>query len=156
MRDNRKDRTIRYYLVSVVDACTRLAWAEVVDDLKALSVMFAALKCLNVLAAEHGVRFEALLTDNGPEVASRRNAAGHPMERLLAELGIKHRYTRPYRPQTNGKVERFWRTLNEDLLEGTTFETVAELKEELALYLLYYNTERPHQGLGGKTPLQAL
>ena len=55
-----------------------------------------------------------------------------------------------------GKAERFWRTLNEDLLEGTTFETAEELKEELALYLLYYNTERPHQGLGGKTPLQAL
>ena len=72
-----------------------------------------------------------MLTDNGPEVASRGNVAGHPVERLLAELGIKHRYTRPYRPQTNGKVERFWRTLNEELLEGTTFETADELKEEL-------------------------
>ena len=71
-------------------------------------------------------------------------------------MGITHRYARPYRPQTNGKVERFWRTLHEDLLEGTTFESVAELKEELMQYLLYYNTERPHQGLGGKTPLQAL
>ena len=126
------------------------------DDLKALSVMFAALKCLNMLAAEYGVRFEALLTDNGAEVASRGNAAGHPLERLLGELGIKHRCARPYRRRTNGKVERFWRTLNEDLLEGTTFETVDELKDELALYLLYYNTERPHQGLGGKTPFQAL
>ena len=52
--------------------------------------------------------------------------AGHPMERMLLELGITHRYTRPYRPQTNGKVERFWRTLNEDLLEGTTFESRVE------------------------------
>ena len=51
-------------------------------------------------------------------------------------------------------MERFWRTLNEELLEGTTFETAEELREELALYLLYYNTARPHQGLGGKTPLQ--
>ncbi len=75
---------------------------------------------------------------------------------MLGELGIKHRCTRPYRPQTNGKVERFWRTLNEDLLDGTTFETVEELKEELALYLLYSDTERPHQGLGGKAPVQAL
>ena len=146
----------RRYIVCVLDSCTRLAWAEVVDDLRSLSVMFAALKGINALNAEYGVRFEALLTDNGPEVASRRNAAGHPMERLLVELGIKHRYTRPYRPQTNGKVERFWRTLNEDVLEGTTFETAEELKEELGLYLLYYNTERPHQGLGGRTPLQAL
>ena len=67
------------------------------------------------------------------------------------ELGIK-RYTRPYRPQTNGKVERFWRTLNEDLLDETTFESVEELKEELVEYLLYYNTQRPHQGLGARLP----
>ena len=118
--------------------------------------MFAALKSLNLLNAEYGIRFEAVLTDNGAEAASRGNVEGHPVERLLGELGIKHRYTRPYRPQTNGKVERFWRTLNEELLEGTTFETAEELREELALYLLYYNTARPHQGLGGKTPLQAL
>ena len=143
----------RYYLVSVVDACTRLAWAEVVEDLKSLSVMFAALKSINMLNAEYGVRFEELLTDNGPEMASPTNKAQHPLERLLQELGVKHRYTRPYRPQTNGKVERFWRTLNEDLLEGTTFESVEELKEELFAYLLYYNTARPHQALDGKTPL---
>ena len=146
----------RYYLVSVLDACTRLAWAEVINDLRSLSVMFAALKSINLLNAEYGVRFEAMLTDNGREVASPTNKASHPMERMLVELDIKHRYTRPYRPQTNGKVERFWRTLNEDLLEETTFESVEEFKEELVQYLLYYNTVRPHQGLGGQTPLQAL
>ncbi len=146
----------RYYLVSIVDACTRLAWSEVVDDLKSLSAMFAALKSINMLNAEYGVRFEAMLTDNGPEMASPNNRSHHPMERMLAELGIKHRYTRPYRPQTNGKVERFWRTLNDDLLEGTTFESVEELKDELMQYLLYYNTERPHQGLGGDTPLRTM
>ena len=146
----------RYYLVSVLDACTRLAWVEVVEDLKSLSVMFAALKSINMLNAEYGIRFEAILTDNGPEVASKTNKTYHPMERMLQELGIKHRYTRPYRPQTNGKVERFWRTLNEDLLEETTFESPEELKDELLQYLLYYNTERPHQGIKGKTPLQAL
>ena len=146
----------RCYLVALLDACTRLAWAEVVGDIKSLSVMFAALKSINLLNAEYGVRFEAVLTDNGPEMASPRNIEGHPMERMLMELGIKHRYTKPYRPQTNGKIERFWRTLNEDLLEGTTFESISELKEELQQYLLYYNTERPHQGLDGKTPLQQL
>ena len=94
------------------------------------------------------------MRDNRSDLTIERNT--HPLERLQGELGVKHRYTRPYRPRTSGKVERFWRTLNEDLLEWTTFETVTELKEELALYLLYYNTERSHQGLGGKTPLQAL
>ena len=80
------------------------------------------------------------------------DSGSHP----LPQGGIKHRYTRPYRPQTNGKIERFWRTLNEDLLDETTFESVGELKQELVEYLLYDNTERPHQGLGGKSPLQTL
>ena len=74
------------------------------DDLKSLSVMFAALRSINLLNAEFGIRFEAMLTDNGPEAASRGNVEGHPVERLLAELGIKHRYTRGRRPQTNGKA----------------------------------------------------
>ena len=146
----------RYYLVSLIDACTRLVWAEVVEDIKSLSVMFASLKCINLLNAEYGIQFEAILTDNGPEVASPRKVSEHPFERMLYELGIKHRYTRPYRPQTNGKIERFWRTLNEDLLEDTTFDSVEHLKNELMEYLIYYNTERPHQGLNGSTPLQAL
>ena len=58
------------------------------------------------------------------------------------------------RLQTNGKVVRFWRTLNEDLIEGTTFETVKEFKDELEQYLVYYNEYRPHQGINTKTPKQ--
>ncbi len=146
----------RYYLVCVMDACTRLAWAEVCENIKSLSVMFATLKSINMLHAEYGVRFEAMLTDNGPEMASPKNIDNHPMERMLKELGIKHRYTRPYRPQTNGKVERFWRTLNEDLLDGSVFETAQQLKDELLNYMVYYNTLRPHQALNGKTPQQAM
>ncbi len=155
-RDLLLNSSQRYYLVCVLDACTRLAWAEVVSDLKSLSVMFAALKSINLLNVEYGIQFEAVLTDNGPEVAARTKPEQHPFERMLLELGIKHRYTRPYRPQTNGKVERFWRTLNDDLIEGTTFENLAEFQDELMQYLLYYNSARPHQGLQGHTPLQAL
>ena len=71
---------------------------------------------------------------------------------MLLELGIKHRYTRPYRPQTNGKVERFWRTLNDDLIDGTTFASLAEFRDELEQYLLYYNEVRPASGAGGENP----
>ncbi len=70
----------------------------------------------------------------------------------MIELGIKHRYIRPYRPQTNGKAERFWRTIEDDLLYETTFENDEQLKDELMQYLYYYNHERPHQGIDGKTP----
>ncbi len=118
--------------------------------------MFAALKSVNLLHGEYGVRFEALLTDNGAEMAWPNNTDNHALQRMLKELGIKHRYTRPYRPQTDGKIERFWRTLNEDLLEGSTFESVEELQEELQQYLIYYNTASPHQALNGRTPLATL
>lgn len=150
-----QDQNRTRYLVCVVDSCTRIAWAEVVEDLKSLTVMFATLKSLNILADHYDIRFKEVLTDNGPEVGTKNSSQKeqHPFERMLMELGIKHRYTRPYRPQTNGKVERFWRTVEEDLLQETTFESLDELKEELLQYLYYYNHERPHQALGGKTPV---
>jgi len=142
------------YLVCVLDDCTRLAWVEAVEDITALTVMFASLRCINQLNRRYQITFAGMLTDNGPEVgpATSRNKHNHPFGRMLMELGITHRYTRPYRPQTNGKVERFWRTLNEDLIEGTTFESWQEFKTELGQYILYYNTMRPHQALNGVTP----
>lgn len=144
----------RRYLVCVIDSCTRIAWAEVVDDIKALTVMFAVLRCFNYISQEYSIRFAEALTDNGPEFGPNNSKAkgSHPFERLLEELGVKHRYTKPYRPQTNGKVERFWRTLNDDLIDGTFFESEQHFKDELLKYIVYYNQLRPHQGLGGKIP----
>ena len=123
----------RRYLVCLIDSYSRLAWAECVEDLTSLTVMFAALRCFNHLAERYQVRFAEVLTDNGPEFGTKDSGAKdrHPFERLLVELDIKHRYTRPYRPQTNGKVERFWRTLNEDLIEGTHFESQQHFQDEL-------------------------
>jgi len=144
------------YLVCVVDSCTRIAWAEVVEDLKSLTVMFATLRCLNIIADRYDIRFREVLTDNGPEMGTKasKSKAGHPFERMLMELGITHRYTRPYRPQTNGKVERIWRTFEDDLFYETTFDSLEHLKDELLQYLYYYNHERPHQALKGKTPAE--
>lgn len=145
----------RRYLVCVVDSCTRIAWAEVVSDVQSLTVMFAVLKCLNILADKYNIRFKEVLTDNGPEVGTKNSTkkAQHPFERMLLELGITHRYTRPYRPQTNGKVERFWRTIEEDLCRHTTFDTFEHFQNELLEYLIYYNHARPHQALNGLTPV---
>ena len=148
------DRT-RYYLVAVVDDCTRLSWAEIVYDLKSLSVMFATIKSINMLNHLYKIQFEEAITDNGAEFCSTK-PKDHPFERMLIELGIKHRRTKPFRPQTNGKVERFWRTLNEDLLDETTFDSLEHLQSELQQYLFYYNEKRPHQSLNGLTPCQFL
>lgn len=145
-----KGESKKRFMVCLVDDCTRIAWAEIVDDVKSLTVMFASLKCLNILADHYELRFEEILSDNGPEFGPKgsMNKVQHPFERMLMELNIKHRYIRPYRPQTNGKVERFWRTIEDDLLRETHFENESELKEELLQYLYYYNHERHHQGIG--------
>lgn len=148
----------RYYLVCVIDDQSRIAWAELVSDIKSLTVMFATLRCFNYIKRYFDIEFEEVLTDNGPEfgIKTSTKKGEHPFERMLIEMGIKHRYTRPYRPQTNGKVERFWRTLNEDLIEGTYFEDIHHFKDELEKYLVYYNELRPHQGLNGKKPKDAI
>ena len=140
------------FIVSLVDSCSRLAWAEVVPSKKALPVMFRTLKMIDTLNHHYGIQFAEILSDNGAEFASRNNLEDHPFEAMLIELGIKHRYTRPYRPQTNGKVERFWRTLDEDVIQGATFDNIHHFAKELFEYLVYYNEMRPHQALAGKTP----
>lgn len=152
-----KGESKKRYLLCVVDDCTRIAWAELVEDCKSLTVMFATLRCLNILSEHYPIRFQEVLTDNGAEFGIRtsKQKAGHPFERMLLELGIVHRYIRPYRPQTNGKVERFWRTIEDDMLRETFYDREAALKEELLHYLYYYNHERHHQGIQCK-PVEKL
>ena len=147
-----ENSTKQYYLVCVVDSYSRIAWAEVVDDIKSITVMFSAMRIFSMISKSYNIQFERILSDNGAEFASKNNLNQHPFERMLIEMGIKHSYTRPYRPQTNGKVERFWRTIKDDLLETMVFKDVEELKERLFEYMIYYNEIRPHQSLNGKSP----
>jgi len=117
----------RLYLVAVLDSASRITWCEVVEDIQALTVMFCVLRCFNHLVDRYAIRFAEVLTDNGPEFGAgkaKNNKHRHPFERMLIEMDIKHRYTRPYRPQTNGKVERFWRTIEEDLIEEATYDSL--------------------------------
>jgi transposase InsO family protein len=145
------------YLVGVIDDYSRLAWVEVMDDKKSLTVMFAVLKAFNILKKQYGVEVDVVMTDNGAEFGSgkdARNKDGHPFERLLAEMQMKHTYTQPYRPQTNGKIERFWKTLNEDFIEEALYENTQDLKNELIAFLVYYNEHRPHSAIGNVPPVK--
>lgn len=144
-----------HYVVCLIDACSRIAWAEVVASKKALPVMFKTLKMINTLHQRYAITFTDILSDNGAEFAARANPHEHPFEAMLQELGIRHRYTRPYRPQTNGKAERFWRTLDTDLIEGTTFTDIEQFTRELLEYIIFYNEFRPHQALNGLSPKKA-
>lgn len=148
----------KLYLLCLLDDYSRLAWAEVNEDITALTTMFSAMRCISALRNQYQIEFEEIIADNGPEFGTAQSLQkqNHPFERMLIEVGIKRRYTRPYRPQTNGKVERFWRTLQEDLIHETDFDSLEELKDELSQYLYYYNHERPHQGIAGKKPVEMI
>ena len=95
-----------HYVICLIDACSRLAWAEVVAAKKALPVMFKALKMINTLHPRYGVVFTDILSDNGAEFAARAHPNEHPFEAMLLELGVRHRYTRPYRPQTPDVIDK--------------------------------------------------
>ena len=144
-----------YYLLGVLDDYSRTCWVELMEDKKSLTVMFAALKAFNMLRHRYGIEIESVMTDNGAEFGSGKNTKNkdeHPFERLLTEMEMKHIYTKPYRPQTNGKIERFWKTLKEDFTEDSLFNDKEDLKDELLGFIAYYNEHRPHSSLNGKTP----
>jgi transposase InsO family protein len=146
----------RLYLLGIIDDYSRLCWLDVIGSTKSLDVMFSSMEILGILRNRYEIEFKEMLSDNGSEFASKKNISNHPFEKLLEFMSIKHRYTRPYRPQTNGKIERFWRTIKEELLEDEQFDSVDELKEFITGYNIYYNEERMHQGINGKVPINMI
>ena len=145
-----KDR--RVYLLGVIDSYSRICWLEPLEAIKSLDVSLATLDILTLLRARYKIEFKEMLSDNGSEFSSKNNVDNHPFERILKFLGIKHRYTKPAHPQTNGKIERFWKTIEDELLSGETFETMDEFKHYIKGYCIYYNEHRMHQGINLKMP----
>ena len=97
-----------------------------------------------------------VLTDNGAIFTAKQRGDGRTaLEITLGELGIKHSRSRPYHPQTCGKVERFHQTLKKHLRALPAAATVAELQRQINEFLAYYNNVRPHRALARKTPIQA-
>ena len=149
----------RYYLLGLIDDCTRLCHVEIIDKIRAAEVTLATSKSLKWFLA-HGITTEEIMTDNGVEFTcytSQRAKDTHFFETMLKIFNIKHRYTKPYRPQTNGKIERFWRILNEEciLCQNKTL-TKDELKAELDGFMYRYNYQRRHSSLKYITPLDKL
>lgn len=146
----------KLYLLGIMDSYSRICWLQPLRSIKALDVSYAALDALVLLQKRYGIEFKEILSDNGTEFASKSNPINHPFEKMLNYLEIKHRYTKPCTPKTNGKIERFWRTIEEELLNGETFETYEEFCHYIKGYSLYYNEKRTHQGIHLKKPIEML
>jgi transposase InsO family protein len=141
-------RTAGYEFVhSIVDDHSRLAHSEIHPDEKADTVAAFTERALGFFAA-HGITVSELITDNA--WAYRH---GRALRELLTERGIKHRYIQPYRPQTNGKVERFNRTLLEEWAYAQVFTSSQERAAALTGFLHTYNHHRSHTALGGQPPI---
>jgi transposase InsO family protein len=136
-------------LYAAVDDATRLSYVEQLEDERGELAVAFLMRALGFFAAQ-GVCTQRVLTDNGMLFRS------HAWIDACADLGIGRRYTRPYRPQTNGKVERFFRTLSDECLYAQDFSSDAQRATALATFVCYYNAERPHLGLRGRTPRQRL
>jgi transposase InsO family protein len=132
-----------------VDDATRLAYVEVLTDEKARTAI-AFLRRTIAFFKRHGVRVEHILTDNGSAYVSAAYAVA------CRALGIRHLRTRPYRPQTNGKAERFIRTMLGGWAYGAIYRNSAERTAALDGWLWRYNFRRPHGALNRKTPAARL
>jgi len=137
------------YVHIAVDDCTRLAYAEVLADEKATTVV-AFLGRAVAFFQRHGITVEQLLTDNGSGYRSMIHAIG------CRALGIRHLRTRPYRPQTNGKAERFIRTMLGGWAYGALYRDSHERSAALDGWLWHYNHHRKHSALGHKPPIARL
>jgi transposase InsO family protein len=134
------------YVHIAVDDYSRLAYAEVLDDERATTAI-AFLKRAIAFFARYGIKVERVLTDNG----SAYRAAVHAL--ACKALGIRHHRTRPHRPQTNGKAERFIRTMLAGWAYGPIYGSSHERTNALDGWLWHYNHHRRHSALSHQPPV---
>jgi len=132
-----------------IDDHSRLAYVEALNDEKGVTTAGFLKRALAFYLAK-GVTVKRILTDNGANYRSQVFAD------VTRERGIRLKRTRPYRPQTNGKAERFNRILQSEWAYSRRFNSNAERLAELPDYLDYYNYTRQHGGIGGATPASRL
>jgi transposase InsO family protein len=135
------------YAHAIVDDRSRLAYVELHDDERAATVT-AFLERALAFFAGHGITAKRLMTDNAFAYVKNRS-----LRELLAARGIRHLTTEPYRPRTNGKVERFHQTMAREWAYGLAYRSHRRRNEALPHCLEHYNRRRPHSSLGGRPPI---
>lgn len=133
---------------AAIDDASRAAYGEVLPSERQEDVVAFLLRVVGFFERQ-GVKISQLMTDNGPGYRSKL------FRRTLKQLGIRHLFTRPYTPKTNGKVERFIRTSVEEWAYGRPYHHSKERAKALLAWLRYYNLTRRHAGIGRRTPFPA-
>jgi transposase InsO family protein len=134
------------FVHSAVDDRSRLAYSEVHDDETAATCLAFWQRAI-AFFAEHGITVREVITDNGVAYRSHAWRDGN------TDLGIRARFTQPYRPQTNGKVERFHRTLRDEWGYAKAYRSESARRNALTSWLHIYNHHRPHTAVGGHPPI---
>ncbi|QSR30578.1 IS481 family transposase [Nocardioides sp. S5] len=137
------------YVHTVIDDHSRLAYAEICTDERAATAIGVMQRAV-AWFADHGVSVERVLSDNGSAYKS------HAWRDACAELGITPKRTRPYRPQTNSKIERFHRTLADGWAYARFYESTEQRNTALPTWLHFYNHHRAHSAIGGRPPITRL
>jgi len=132
-----------------IDDYSRLAYVEVLEDEKATTAVGFLRRAVKFFAS-HGIEVEAVMTDNGSPYVSFAHAFA------CRQLKLKHLRTRPYRPQTNGKAERFIRTMLAGWAYGRIYGSSRDRRAALEPWVDFYNRRRPHGALGHKPPVTRL
>ena len=147
---NKGGRSLGYDFIHVaVDDCSRFAYVELLPDERDRSA--AAFLLRATMAFERsGIPVQRLLTDLGTAYRSQAFATA------IQLVGARHKFTRPYRPQTNGKAERFIRTLVEEWAYSRVYADNSARSDALQGWVDFYNHRRPHTALGGRPPVATL
>jgi transposase InsO family protein len=135
------------FVHAIVDDHSRLAYAELHDDEKAATVTGFLERAL-VFFAEHGIQAKRLMTDNAFAYVNSRS-----LRELLSRQQIRHLTTEPYRPRTNGKVERFHQTMGREWAYGLAYRSHRQRAQALPHWLDHYNRRRPHTSIGDRPPI---
>jgi transposase InsO family protein len=132
---------------AIVDDHSRLAYVELHTDERAQTVTAFVSRALDWFAAQ-GIQAKRLMTDNAFSYVRNRS-----LRELLAQREMRHLTTKPYRPQTNGKVERFHQTMGREWAYGMNYRSSHHRERALPHWLEHYNTRRPHSGIGNRPPI---
>ena len=143
------------YWAWVIDDATRIAYVEILSNKRAKTLADFMRRAYRWYKAK-GIIIKRVMSDNWLEFTTHHisSRSKHSFEIALEKLGITHKYTKIRCPQTNGKIERFWKVINDNFWYKYTFTSHKDFKMKFMDWLTYYNLKRPHWGIGYMTPIQ--